>query len=110
MLLPEILASCLLVVSLLASLISRFSSWSTVAVVLGSLFLVGTVACVVSALASALRARQRDHIRAAIESRYPDARVDGLSTGHWLITDRASGHTRCELAPHGGVGSGWNAE
>jgi hypothetical protein len=104
MLVPEILMSCLADLFLLASVIARFSSWSTAALTLGGLFLVTLVASAIGALASALRARKRERIRSEIESRYPDARVDDLSTGNWLIADRASGQTRFELAPDGG---GW---
>jgi len=70
---------------------------------LGGVVLAAIVAGVMGALVSAFSARKRARIRAQIESRYPDARVDELSTGNWLITDRASGHTRFELAPDGGA-------
>ncbi|CAE6823648.1 hypothetical protein R70006_06328 [Paraburkholderia domus] len=101
MLAKEILLSCLVVVFLLASAIARLSSWSTAAMTLGGLFLMAMVAGVIGAVVSASRARKRERIRVEIESRYPDARVDDLSSGNWLITERASGHTRFELAPDG---------
>ncbi|CAE6795798.1 hypothetical protein R70006_05068 [Paraburkholderia domus] len=101
MLVPQILLSCLVVVFLLASAIARFSSWSTAALTLGGLFLMAMVASGIIGIVSALSARRRARLRAAIESRYPDARVADLPSGNWLVTDRASGHTRFELAPDG---------
>jgi membrane protein implicated in regulation of membrane protease activity len=42
---------------------------------------------------------RREQMKTQLEGRYPGARATPLSTGHWLLTDIASGRTIAEVTP-----------
>lgn len=93
--------SWLLAVAMVAFAIGASSSWAAALVFVAVLLAIAVVAGAYLVGRAEWKLRKRARIRVELETRFPGAWVSDLSTGRWLITDRATGRAKCELTSDG---------
>ena len=93
--------SWLLAVAMVAVAAWASISWAAPLIFVAVVVVIAVVAGAILLGRGEWKLRKRARIRVELEARFPDAWVSDLSTGRWLITDRATGRARCELTSDG---------